>query len=205
MHLYDFVRAIKPKKTLEIGMAYGISSLFICQAHRDNGGGYHTAIDPDEEDRFKSIGLLNIERAKLEDLFHFFKARSDDLLPKLYAQDKRFDFAFIDGLHLFDFVLVDFFYIDKLLSIGGHVAFDDLWMPGVRKAVSFILKNTPYRLIPPPSRRITPIWKTLKIIGERFIRNPLGRDWMIKLIPQNIAFLKKMAADKRDWQFYRPF
>src|SRR5512145_68449 len=61
--LYDLVRALKPDKTLETGMAYGISTLFICQAHRDNGAGCHTAIDPFQEQTFKSIGLANIERA----------------------------------------------------------------------------------------------------------------------------------------------
>jgi predicted O-methyltransferase YrrM len=40
--LYDLVRTLKPDKTLETGMAYGISTLFICQAHRDNGAGCHT-------------------------------------------------------------------------------------------------------------------------------------------------------------------
>jgi len=45
------------------------------------------------------------------------------------AQGERIDFAFIDGAHTFDHVLVDFFYIDRMLNVGGIVAFDDVGFP----------------------------------------------------------------------------
>ena len=83
--LYNFVRAVKPVRTLEIGMAYGLSTLFICQAHRDNGSGCHTAIDPFEEERYQTIGLLNIERAGLRDVLRFYQAPSEQVLPQLRA------------------------------------------------------------------------------------------------------------------------
>jgi len=203
--LYDFIRAFKPEKTLETGLAYGISTLFICQAHRDNGAGCHTAIDPFQEEGFKSIGLLNVERANLKDLFRFYRTPSDKVLPQFFEQNKRFDFAFIDGNHLFDFALVDFFYIDKLLSIGGQVAFDDLWMPGTRKVASFVLKNKPYKLVRAPSKYRTPIWKRVLRTGRRVLQNPFGRDWVLKFLPHNVAFFKKVAADSRDWKFHRSF
>ncbi len=203
--LYDFVRAVKPEKTLEIGMGYGISTLFMCQAHRDNGAGCHTAIDPFEEKAFKSIGLLNVERANLKDILRFYHAPSDEVLQQLYAQNERFDFAFIDGNHRFDYALVDFFYIDKLLNIGGQVAFDDLWMPGVRKVASFVLKNKPYKLVCPPSTRSMPVWRRMLRTGRRILQNPLGRDWALKFVPQNVALFKKMANDSRGWKFHRAF
>ena len=56
-------------------------------------------------------------------------------LTRLCAEGERIDFAFIDGNHRFDYTLVDFFYIDKMLRLGGHVAFDDLWIASVRKVV----------------------------------------------------------------------
>jgi len=40
----------------------------------DNGQGTHTAIDPHEEHAYKSIGLLNIERANLNNLVSFFQS-----------------------------------------------------------------------------------------------------------------------------------
>jgi len=203
--LYDFVRAVKPEKTLEIGMAYGISTLFICQAHRDNGAGCHIAIDPFEEEIYKSIGLLNIERANLKDVLRFYQSPSEQVLPQFCTQNERVDFAFIDGNHRFDFALVDFFYVDKLLNIGGHVAFDDLWIPGVRKVASFVLKNKPYKLVRSPSQQTTPTWRRVMRTGRRIVQNPLGRDWALKFVPQNTAVFKKEGADSRKWQFDRAF
>lgn len=203
--LYDFVRAVRPDKTLETGMGYGISTLFICQAHRDNGAGNHTAIDPFEGKAFESMGLRNVEQANLKDLLRFYHAPADDVLPRLCAQEERFDFAFIDGNHLFDYALVDFFYIDKLLNVGGHVAFDDLWMAGVRKVASFVLRNRSYELVRPPSTRSAPAWKRMLRAGRRILQNPLGRDRALKLVPQNVAFLKKLADDSRDWNYHRAF
>ncbi len=107
--LYDCIREAEPKNTLEIGMGYGISTLFICQAHRDNGTGCHTVIDPFQEKLYKSIGLLNVERANLKDILRSHQAPSHKVLPQLCARNERFDFAFIDGNHRFDYALVDFF------------------------------------------------------------------------------------------------
>lgn len=203
--LYEFVRKVLPKKTIETGMAYGVSTMCICQAHRDNGMGSHTAIDPLQENVFQSSGLRNIERANLRDLLRFYPMAADEVLPQLCSQNEEFDFAFIDGCHLFDFTLVDFFFIDKLLATGGYVAFDDLWMPAVRKVVSFVLKNKPYKLLPFPSQIPTPGWTRVLRSGRRILQNPLDLDWGLKFIPQNVVLLKKIGSDERPWEFHRYF
>ncbi len=203
--LYDFVRKVRPERTLEIGMAYGISTLFICQALRDNEMGSHTAIDPLEETEYKSVGLLNLERAKLRHLVQFHEAPSHLVLPRLCSQNERFDFAFIDGLHVFDFVMLEFFYIDRLLPVNGHVAVDDLWMPAVRKAVSFVLRNRPYRLVRMPSRYPAPRWRRALRVARRFGQSAWEREWALKFVPSNVVFLRKEALDDRPWDFHRPF
>jgi predicted O-methyltransferase YrrM len=203
--LYDFVRLMKPGKTLETGMARGKSTLSICQAHRSNGAGCHIAIDPWQEEKFNSMGLANIERANLKDILRFYQGPSDEVLPQLCAQGEQIDFAFIDGNHRFQYTLLDFFYIDKMLNVGGHIAFDDLWLPAVRKVVSFILKNTPYKLVRPPSNPNTPVGKRLLRLGRRILQNPLGRDWALKLVPQNVAILQKTAVDRAGSLHHRAF
>jgi predicted O-methyltransferase YrrM len=203
--LYDLIRATRPERTLEIGLAYGVSALFICQAHRDNGTGRHTAIDPFEQDVWQSIGVLNIERAGLSDLFRFLPAPSFEVLPQLYAGGERFDFALIDGSHLFDDALIDFFYIDKLLTVGGHVVFDDLWMPGVRKVVAFVLRNRAYRLVRPSVRYRAPVWKRVARVGRRILQDPFGRDVRLKLVTENVGVLTKTAEDARPWDHHRSF
>jgi predicted O-methyltransferase YrrM len=57
--LYEIVKKYNLQKTLEIGMAYGLSTLFICQAHQDKGLGSHIAIDPGQTNKWKSIGVLS--------------------------------------------------------------------------------------------------------------------------------------------------
>ena len=203
--LYDFVRAHKPARTLETGMAYGMSTLFICQALEDNGAGDHVAIDPFQTGEFRSIGLLNVERAGLTHRLGFIEGPSDAVLPRLHGEGRTVDFAFIDGWHLFDFTLVDFYYIDKMLPVGGHVAFDDLWMPAVRKAVSFVLRNKPYELVQLPSSRPAPLWKRAARVGRRFAQRPFERGVAVKLQQQNIAILRKTGEDTRVWSFHRTF
>ncbi|NEQ45752.1 MAG: class I SAM-dependent methyltransferase [Leptolyngbya sp. SIOISBB] len=203
--LYAFVREMKPAKTIEIGMAYGLSSLFICQALSDNGSGQHTAIDPFQEKVYKSIGLLNLERANLKEIFRFYESPSEVALPQLVSKNETFDFAFIDGSHLFDNAFVDFFFIDRMIEEGGYIAVDDIWMPAVRKVVSFILKSKPYDLMRPPYSPDTSFMLRGARLGRRILQNPLGRDWTLKLIPENIALLKKTGQDQRSWDFHREF
>jgi hypothetical protein len=73
-------------------------------------------------------------------VLRFYHAPSDEVLPRLCAQHERFDFAFIDGNHRFDYVLVDFFYIDKLLAhvlIEARRSLDtELGLAFVRRAAS---------------------------------------------------------------------
>lgn len=139
--LYNIVKDTKPARTLEVGMAFGISTLFICDGLSENGGGSHTAIDPWQEKWWKRVALLNAERAGYKDMVRFFAAPSYEVLPQLLGAGERFDFIFIDGNHRFEYTLVDFFYADKLLNTGGHVMLHDPWLPGIRKVVSFIAAN----------------------------------------------------------------
>jgi predicted O-methyltransferase YrrM len=204
--LYQLIKDNNLEKTLEIGMAYGLSSMFICQAHEDKGVGNHTAIDPKQSSLWKSIGLLNIKKAELAEIFRFFEASSDEILPQLVAQKEEFDFAFIDGAHLFDYIMIDFFYIDKLLKIGGYVVFDDLWMPATRKVITFVLRNRAYELVQIFDKIGVRKLVKLQRITRRFFQEPLEfRDFQLKLNPQNICVLKKLAKDKREWDFYRSF
>ncbi len=217
MALYHYARDAKPQRTIEIGMAYGLSTLFICQALHENDletrqtnpngaapAASHSAIDPFERQVFKSIGLSNLRRADLDNFLRFFEMPSAEILPDLIRQKECFDFALIDGSHLFDYALVDFFLIDQLLKPGGCVAFDDLWMPAVRKVVSYVMKNRAYRLIRTPYQETVPVWKRTLRTTRRVIRN-VGRDWALNSLPQNIVFLEKTAPDERPWDFHHSF
>ena len=205
MVLYDLIRSRALQKTLEVGMAYGLSTLFICQALKDGSAGLHTALDPAQSSSWGSIGLLNVERAGLGHLLRFLEATSDAALPRLHAQGERFDFAFIDGMHLFDYTLVDFYYIDKMLEVNGYLVFDDIWMPGIRRVITFVLRNRAYKLERGVLKRQADRWTHARMLAKRFSEKPFGRDTAIKLLPGNICVLRKLADDDRVWNHYREF
>lgn len=202
--LYDLIREHRLSRTLEVGMAYGMSALFICQALEDNALGSHTAMDPVQDTSWKSIGRLNIERAGLKDRLRFFPGSSHEVLPRLLEAGESFDFAFVDGLHLFDYTLVEFFYIDRMLRAGSYIAFDDIGLPAVRKAVSFILRNRSYEIVR-PRRAGNGVVRSAMSAARRLAQEPLGRDLALKLMPGNVCVLKKVADDDRHWKHYSPF
>jgi predicted O-methyltransferase YrrM len=100
------VRDLHLTRTLETGMAYGLSTLTICGVHDQRGEGEHVAIDPHQSTDWQSIGVLNLERAGLDRRARVIEARSDEALPRLRDEGLRIDFALIDGLHLFDAAMV---------------------------------------------------------------------------------------------------
>ncbi|GAC1653986.1 MAG: hypothetical protein NVS9B1_04350 [Candidatus Dormibacteraceae bacterium] len=73
-------------------------------------------------------------------------------LPRLIADGLRVDLAFIDGRHLFDHLLVDLFYCDRLLRLGGVAAVNNASWPGLAKAVAYFETNRAYRRLDGPER-----------------------------------------------------
>ena len=146
--------------TMEVGCAFGVSSMFICDAltRRRTEGASHVIIDPWQTSYFAKAGILNLERADF-DFFELIEEPSERALPKLWEQGRRFDFALIDGRHTMDQVMLDFFYIDKLLNVGGIIVFDDISFPGVAKAVRFVSSYPSYQIIPPFANPKKRHWK----------------------------------------------
>src|SRR5262249_26968740 len=125
---------------LEIGCAYGFSTLYFLAALARNSAARHVAIDP-WETGYHGIGVTKVKEVGMEASFRFFEEPSAIALPRLISQGLRFDLIFIDGNHLFDYVFVDFSLSAFACADGGLIIFDDMWMPSIRKVVSFVRKN----------------------------------------------------------------
>ena len=224
--LYDFVCNINAKKTMEIGMAYGMSALFMCQAHRDkNIGGSHVAIDPEQSTYFKSIGKINVKRAGLAEYLQIYEGPSYDVMPQLLKKEERFDLVFIDGMHTFDYALLDFFFADQLLRPGGYVIFDDVWMPAIRKVLMYVLRNRHYRLEPQlfgsSAPLLTRAWQflqndpgaryKLKLAAKYILRNPLDFESLTSALSLSLKgglyywAVQKVSDDNREWNHHRSF
>ncbi len=136
--LQDIIRRIDAARCLEIGCAYGISTIAICEAASERPGGSVCTIDPHQALHWENLGLLNIERAGFSQLLTLLEEQSQRALPRLASSGHKFDFAYVDTTKLFDAVLIDAFYIVSMLRIGGVIVFDDCNWPGVRKVVRFL-------------------------------------------------------------------
>jgi predicted O-methyltransferase YrrM len=145
--LRDLAIAEGAERTLEVGLALGMSALFICQAVLPRGG-RHTAIDPFQRESWNGAGLRTLREAGVQDSVEVIEEESQLALPRLVARGRQFDFAFVDGDHRFEGVFLDLYYLTRLVKPGGLVVVDDMWMPAVRTAVAYVEKNLGLTLEP---------------------------------------------------------
>ena len=124
------IRRCGIERTLEVGCASGISSLYICDAISKQQNPHHIVIDPEQSTNWHSVGVQNLRRAGFT-FWELIEQPSALALPSLLGSGLKVQFALIDGLHTFDQVLLDFFYVDQLLEDGGIVAFDDVGMTAI--------------------------------------------------------------------------
>jgi predicted O-methyltransferase YrrM len=139
------IRERQPARTLEIGLAFGTSTLTFCYEHQllgRPGEKQHVAIDPYQPYApYDESGVYAIERAGLHPYLDYRPEFSEFVLPRLLETHQRFDFIYVDGSHLFENVFVDAFYCARLLNDGGLIAFDDSTDPHVAKVIRFIRGN----------------------------------------------------------------
>jgi predicted O-methyltransferase YrrM len=146
--LRDRVIAAGAARTIEIGLGYGVSALYICEGLLTTGApdARHVVIDPHQESRFRNCGVQVLEQAGVAELVELHQQEAEIVLPRLLDEDRRFDFAMVDGNHRFDTVFVDLFYLSRLLRPGGVVFVDDYQLRGVARATGFFVTNLEWEL-----------------------------------------------------------
>lgn len=219
--IHRCIAAVQAKTTLDIGLGYGTSSMFICDALTQIGinNVQHIAIDPHQRDKtFRGIGLNNLKLAGYESLTRFLEQPSHQALPALLNEGVLLDFAFIDGYHTFDHTLVDFFYVDLMLKEGGIVVIDDTDWPAVKKVCAFILQNRSYKVfdyVPVPtgssSKRLWLNNQVSKIAGWKPVQSYfqpslafLG-NYLDEITYGSCVAFRKLAHDNRQWDHYVEF
>ena len=179
--LRHLVMALRPTRTLEIGLAHGASALtFLTSLREINAGGgdfLHTAIDPFQRTVWKSAALHAIAVDGFRDHFQFHDEESSIALPRLCDEHREFQLIYIDGSHLFEDVFLDFAFTARLLPIGGLCLFDDCSDRHVQKVIRFIKTN--YRDV----LRRYPL--------EGLVKKPLLSCWRIVLVSINWPRLRR--------------
>jgi predicted O-methyltransferase YrrM len=161
--LRDLAVAEQAERTIEVGLALGMSALFLCQGVSPRGG-RHVAIDPFQQESWNGAGLRTLREAGVEELVEVIEEESQLALPRLVSEGREFDFAFVDGDHRFEGVFLDLYFMTRLIKPGGLVVVDDLWMPAVRTAIAYVEKNLGATLEPDALPN-----------GFRWRRRPLSR------------------------------
>jgi predicted O-methyltransferase YrrM len=183
--LQEMVRFVKAKTTLETGVAFGLSTLAICEALKErrpstDSADYtdsgtvrgenwgqspgapasnsardsprfrpkHYGVDPEQNTVHGGAALASLKRAGLDSVFELLEGPSHLMLPKLLEKGVKLDLAFIDGWHTFDYTLLDFFYIDKMLRPGGVALLHDRSWPSKQKVMRFIRTHRRYKELP---------------------------------------------------------
>ena len=148
--IYKLIKLSKAKIILEIGMDYGIMSLFILQSlkylnFKYNEDSYYrlTSIDPYQESKWGNIGIENLKKAKLINNHKLIKEYSYTAMPKLVEQHKLYDIILINGQDNYDQTINDLFNAFNLLKFSGYLVINNSLYPGVMKIIRYIDENYP--------------------------------------------------------------
>ncbi len=147
--LLEACRAHGGANTLEIGMAWGLSTLHIFQALADKEvtAPHHVIMDPFQASVYHNAALRTLNELGLDPYVEFYPEPSGLVLPRLVDEGRLFDFAFVDADHRFDGVFIDMFYVDQLLKPGAVAVFDDTNWDGVFLACRFAETNYGYEAL----------------------------------------------------------
>ena len=178
--IYKFVKNHKLTRCMEIGFAMGLSALHICQAFEDylDDTPHLFSIDPFQDTKWKCAGVANIKNAGFSNYHTWIKDKSYSAMPK-FLNMEPFDFIFIDGWHTFDYTLVDMFYADRLLRIGGYLLIDDALHNGPKKAIAYSDKNYKH-------------WKRIFFDNDVYT-------------PKTQVLYQKISEDTKDWDYHVDF
>jgi len=199
--LYQMVCRVQPAVVIEVGMAFGVSSLAILTALQSCGNGKLISIDPVQSSDWKGCGRAAIARAGFSNLHELIEDYDYNALPRLLASGIKCELAYIDGWHTFDHALLDWWYLDKMLPVNSVVGFNDCGMPAVDKTIRFVLSHRKYNEID------TDLTKEFIGIGYRheFLRRVSLRRKEQWYSQRQDRYFRKEAAWEPDWDFFAPF
>ncbi|WP_298737589.1 class I SAM-dependent methyltransferase [uncultured Chitinophaga sp.] len=202
--LQTLIREHNFSSAIEVGLAHGTSTLAIAEAVAENKGS-SVAMDPYERSYWNSVGLDLVAQAGYQ--VEFIEDFSYRVIPKFLEAGRKFDFAYVDSTKLTDWLMTDFFLIDKALVNGGIIVFDDVNYPSIRKLVRYIAQLPHYQVVGSwpynnrwsAARKVAKNWLTLGL------RDGLSlKDFRLGLIGRSVA-LRKTGDDTREYDWHRKF
>ncbi len=124
--IWCLTRFLRPKKTVETGVAHGVTSRFILEALERNGDGHLFSIDlpPLERAWRKQVAIAVGDR--YSDRWSYIKGSSRRHLPALLSQLGQIDLFIHDSLHSERNVLFELGCASRAVRPGGALVVDDV-------------------------------------------------------------------------------
>ena len=188
------------KDTLEVGCAFGGSSVVICQANR----GTHTILDPYQSTDWQNAGVKRLDEIGAD--YKLIEEVSEIAMPDLLRKGRKFDLIFIDGWHTFDQTFLECYYATRLLRVGGYLVVDDTFMMSVRAALDFFRAYDCYKFH-------DAVGLELKKSFKRRLARMIPKSWLAPSLRYRIftdfeprmVVLKKVCEDDRPGDWYREY
>jgi len=130
--LFALIRGLRPQTVLEIGSRHGGSASIIASAMMDVNHKENTTIvgvDPGPD--------ITVPASKMFDKFKLVVQPSPEGLAQARAEaGHQFDFALIDGLHIYTQVKADFAGVLPHMKDESYILFHDAFHPGIARAIA---------------------------------------------------------------------
>ena len=188
---------------LETGVAYGASTVAICSglaAVEARGADVkHYGVDPCQFRDYGGAAIVALKDCGLDHIFELCEGPGHLMLPRLIERGVTVDFVLIDGMHTFDYTLIDLFFSDKLLRPGGIMCVHDTNLPGKKKALKYLMRYRQYR-------RLAGIKKSFSERAGAALKEMLkfepakSLNYLTTIEP--MMTLQKISAEEPPWDFY---
>jgi predicted O-methyltransferase YrrM len=140
-------------KTLKLGVNAPDSDIQTRAEELHSKGAIHISVDPyqmgphtgvpENEKGWQGLGVFNVYQTGMFPMMRLVQKKSHYALPQMLETygEGSFDLVFIDGMHLYDYTLVDAFYGAMLLRKGGLLVIDDVRHPSVKEVKWYLDDN----------------------------------------------------------------
>lgn len=183
------------REGLEVGFGTGSTALYALAAFDAAGGGALTSIDFSPSN-FNDLGRRNIAGFERRSDHALVEENSNTALPRLFAEGRRFDYVFLDGWKTFDHLVMETYFVARMLRTGGVLVLDDSYMDSVDRLTRLLTRYYGFKEVDYAGLGQTGRLRLWLALIHRTLRRPYR------------AFVKAVDIDglpvAQDWNFDRP-
>ena len=137
--LYGLIREFRPRCVVEFGSAFGIASMYIVQALKQNRSGVMKGI---EYENWRADIANEALSTHWSNLANVYPGRVEDVFPSLVGNGEEVDFCFVDAVHRYEDCVGYHNILKDHLVKGAIVVYDDInWSADMQKFWQFVISE----------------------------------------------------------------